>query len=338
MQGKMFHKDDLDALCVLIAEAAKEKKDRKVEVSIQDVQNSGERYTGFLIKDMGIASSGVSYACPIVNADQFYGIFAIALDRGNDRRSALQETARKIFDLYEEIPEIKQIANIAETLKSWDNLKKEVVLRAAGKKKNKEYLEDKPHAVMGDICAVYGVEIGLEGGVGFCAITNEMLENIHVSAKRLHAMAVQNTMKKYPMTAKPMANVIASMGVSPQALLEEDQTPMYVLSNDQYINGASCLFYQDFTEALPTLIPEGGVIIPSSKHELLYVPCEDNDNLHNIEHMVREINHDVVSPTDQLSDKPFVFDGVGLKPEFGKDAFELKFKEGKKKKKKDLTV
>lgn len=80
-----------------------------------------------------------------------------------------------------------------------------------------------------------------------------------------------------------------------------DSVPMYVLTNKQKVNGASCMLYPDLICQFSDRIGKNLFIIPSSVHELLLLPADHKDEASEIRCMIREINDTQVRVEEILS-------------------------------------
>ena len=80
-----------------------------------------------------------------------------------------------------------------------------------------------------------------------------------------------------------------------------DSVPMYVLTNKQKVNGASCMLYPDLIRQFSDRIGKNLFIIPSSVHEPLLLPADHKDEASEIRCMIREINDTQVRVEEILS-------------------------------------
>lgn len=83
---------------------------------------------------------------------------------------------------------------------------------------------------------------------------------------------------------------------------------MYVLSNDQKLNGAAVILNEKAMEDITEKIGGDFYVLPSSIHELLIVPKEEGMELADLEAMVQEVNATQVAPEDKLSDHVYEYD------------------------------
>lgn len=153
----------------------------------------------------------------------------------------------------------------------------------------------------------YGVSIPIKGyESGYVKLTNDISEKIGVSADDLFTRASANLHQSAKI--ENLSSVFARLlGTAHE---EESESPMYVaLTTDDEFGGA---LLTD-TELLESFRKEHGDfwIIPSSIHELIFVPCKVSDGVR-LKPMISEVNEGCVSPEERLSDNLFKFDKNGL--------------------------
>ena len=325
MQGTKFTDEELN----ILKEKIEEELDYKAEAKIQHISKSGNNYAGIIImgENMDIG--------PVIPLDMYHEDYEKAVGNGIDKTSALHALAHYIADEYsnfycERIQKMQDVKNsLKDILADKDKILDQVIMRVVGKTKAKEYLKDKPYTAMGDICAMYGIEIDAGHDNCFTAITTKNMKNTGISTKELHEAAVKNTMNKYPLNIETMPAIFAQMGMK----VPENDAPLTVVSNTITCHGAAVLFYPDFKDRIAKVIPDGCAIIPSSRHELLITPCDNNEDLAYLEHITTDINKNMVDAADLLSDKPFIFDGKDILPKFGERPMKMTFRDETKREK-----
>ena len=84
--------------------------------------------------------------------------------------------------------------------------------------------------------------------------------------------------------------------------------PMYVMTNEQQINGATVLLYDDVMKEFAHQMNSSFFILPSSIHELILVPAEEFEDPSCLSELVKEANYSIVSLGDILSDSVYYYD------------------------------
>lgn len=83
---------------------------------------------------------------------------------------------------------------------------------------------------------------------------------------------------------------------------ETGTMPLYVLTNEIRLNGASVLFYTDCLKRFASDIGRDFFVLPSSIHEVLLLPVMDEMSAWDLRQIVGTMNHQVVSDEEVLSD------------------------------------
>ncbi len=183
--------------------------------------------------------------------------------------------------------------------------------------RNRELLADVPHFRYLDLAIVF-----------FCLFPETPYQNasalIHsshldlwnTSADSLLALARQNTPSLLPFCCSSLADLLmATLGDSskdgwdgfPSDCLN-DPVPMYVLSNQQRINGAGCILYEGALKGVAQELGDDLYLLPSSIHEVIAIPASQAKSPSLLALLVREINATEVSPDEILSDNVYHYD------------------------------
>lgn len=150
-----------------------------------------------------------------------------------------------------------------------------------------------------------------EDGQTMMRVTNELMEQYHITPEALFAQAHQNTVEQYPLEIKTMHEVMREiMGMEMDEFPGEvhtDEPQMYVVSNAQRMNGATVLLYPDTLRKIEEKVGGEYYILPSSTHEVLAIPKNQAPTPTELRQMVREINRDQVKPTERLAGEVFLY-------------------------------
>ena len=87
------------------------------------------------------------------------------------------------------------------------------------------------------------------------------------------------------------------------------ESPLYILSNEMGVNGASALLYPGMPEIIRDKLQQNYYLLPSSIHEFLIVPENEFLNRENLRSMVKEVNETHIRREELLSDHIYYFDG-----------------------------
>lgn len=142
-----------------------------------------------------------------------------------------------------------------------------------------------------------------------------MQYNVHmklwgVSIEELYETAEVNTQRIEGSEIKNMMEIIGDIEEeeNPEEFNRDsymskfsDNVPMYVLSNKNWIEGASCMLYPNLLRDFADRIGSSFYIIPSSIHELIIIPTENLDDRKMIEEMLKECNDTQINQEEILS-------------------------------------
>ena len=117
------------------------------------------------------------------------------------------------------------------------------------------------------------------------------------------------------MTAKVTTNLLNLWNITESEVIEiglnnityniSDFFGMVIVSNNTMFKGASSVI--PATKELIKRYPNGYVVLPSSIHEVIIVPKDNETNVEELNEMVRQINAGVVAEEDKLSDDIYEF-------------------------------
>jgi len=161
-----------------------------------------------------------------------------------------------------------------------------------------------------------------EEGIGTIRITNEHRKQWKVQLKELHELAADNTKRLFPVSIRSMEEVIRSMLMDEMSGKEEElsvemnlfvenstnaEHRMYILTNEKGINGASCLLYPNVLSEFAERFQSDFYLFPSSIHEVILVPAQDQKSSREYAEMVHEINATQVAKEEVLSDRVYFY-------------------------------
>ena len=122
--------------------------------------------------------------------------------------------------------------------------------------------------------------------------------------------SMENSKTIMPAKVQDMGSVLAEMmGGMPEDMMPmvaEDKM-MYVISNEQKVNGAASIIYSDALEKLSEKLGTDLYILPSSIHETIAISANFGTP-EELAQMVREVNATQVSQEEQLSDHVYKYD------------------------------
>lgn len=179
-----------------------------------------------------------------------------------------------------------------------------------GTARNAEMLAKVPHTDIEDLSMVYRVQLGCDRhGIASVLVTNEMLEGYGISKEQLHDDAMANAERMRPATIRTLREVTAETLKTTEDMLPPDEAPtMYVVTNEDCINGAAVAFYPGFMEEAARMLKSDYFILPSSVNEVLLLPDDGTAKAEELSAMVAIVNREHVSPAERLNDHVYHYD------------------------------
>lgn len=136
-------------------------------------------------------------------------------------------------------------------------------------------------------------------------IRREHLNFWGISENRLFRDAWSNTKKLQKPVFVSLRSALQDMdAVCP----EEEDSPLYILTNEQKCFGAVCIGYPEEPEKIAAVIGGDYYIIPSSIHECLILGADEMYRPETLNRMVRDINRSQLEPQEVLSDHVYFYD------------------------------
>lgn len=284
-------------------------KYRNAEVGFQPMEKINKSYEALFVR---VPGENMSVA---VNLKQFYENYASGSVSFQD---ALSEVAEKI---QREPP----AAFDMDVLRNYEVAKERLFIRVCGVEQNQELLENVPHRREEDLAVTYHLLFGEteDGTVAGALITDSLLKTYGVTEEQLHQDAMENSQKLFPAKFLPMRNIMqeifhtqmiesgvpeAMAQVMMESMMPQDEHPMYVLTNEQKVNGAGVLFYPEMMDKIGDTLGSDYIILPSSTHEVIIVPDDGSFTALEMQDMVAEVNSTEVEPEERLTDESYHYD------------------------------
>ena len=161
---------------------------------------------------------------------------------------------------------------------------------------NKEILSECPHIKLNDLAVTFRwIVIKNEQSIGSSLITNDAVRQWGISDEDLYLIASENTPRLFPAKIYDMDKIFGGF------FWEEDShVPMYILTNEQGMNGASCLLYTDILKDFSKKHGGDIYILPLSIHEVILIPADKISDLTKLYEAVSGANSNFVAETDIL--------------------------------------
>lgn len=209
----------------------------------------------------------------------------------------LYEITDRIVALYE--AQMKDLNLDMNFFGEFGYVKDKVFHKLINYSQNKNLLEDVPHLKWCDLAVVFYYSMEEEKlGRASVLIHNNHLDMWDQTSDTLYQTAQHNMRQNMPELLVPMQELISEMT---GARLDEKDVRMYVLTNKEKMYGASALLYSDEISKLAARLDSDLLILPSSVHEVLLLPDEQDREYEFFRQMVEEVNTTQVEPEEILS-------------------------------------
>ena len=258
------------------------------DVQIQETtKNNGVTYQGMYIRE---DEENVS---PCMYLEEFYKDY----QKGEDMEKVLS----RIRQEYEWAMERSSFYEM-DVLHD-ERRRDKIIFRLVNYEKNRELLTDCPFIRMYDLALTFRWIAHTDSiGISTALITNRELTLWNISRDELLLVAERNTRRLFPPQILHMNSYLKYSEGSIRA-----GANMYVLTNEQQINGATVLVYDGILKNFADRLGEDFYVLPSSIHEVLLLPVSQMPNPDCLFSMVTDANHVIVSPVDILSDSVYYY-------------------------------
>ena len=287
-----------------VRDAVEEKLGKEYTVEVRSVQKNN----GIILHGLLILTDSRNVA-PTLYLEPFWEAYESGMP--------FAQIVAKLIKIYrEEMPKV----NInMEFFRCFEKVSDRICYRLIRQEGNEELLQDIPYVPFLDlaVCFFYAYS-GDDLGEGAILIHNSHVELWHTNIKKLMELARNNTPAIFPFRCTPMEQILREMILeetySEEMTVAEEQkdffedNPMWVLSNRQRIQGASCILYPDLLKRLAEKEKQSFYILPSSIHEVILLPDKGVESPKQLKEMIAEVNRTQVAPEEVLSDNLYYFD------------------------------
>lgn len=244
------------------------------EIVVQEVNRATTSYTGLLVRAVGVPT-------PVVNIDKLYTKYC------KDEYS-MQEcvnAAREILNM-----KMETDFN-PKDITEWSKVKSKLYLRLLGTPGKGVYRE------VEDMYLVPYIRVSSDDSAT-ARVVPEMLEAWDIDEETLFEQAKANQEIMRPARITRMSERLG---------LPDEAIPLYIISTDTEINGASAILYEGVADRVRNMIGDF-YILPSSIHEVIVVPKSYRDDIEALSEMVKMVNSESVAEEDRLTNSVYAYD------------------------------
>ena len=254
-----------------------------------------------IMKNNGVISVGLSIRragkniAPIIYLEEFYKKYLLGASVETLSDFLLQKS-RSMSNApvcnYEEILDFRKI-------------KDQVVYKLVNTKRNEKLLREVPNLPVLDFSIVFYWLISAgESECGSVMIRNAHMNLWKLPISVLYQCAKENTPRLCPYVFSSLTEYLEER--TGEVI---EGSPLYILSNEMGINGATSLLYPGMPGNIYENLKNPYYLLPSSVHEFLVVPETDLISPENLRLMVKEVNETQIAEEELLSDHIYYFDG-----------------------------
>lgn len=279
---------NIENLITQITDTIQKRLGDKCSVSLTRVtKNNGLVLHGLIFQKAGLR------ICPTIYIDDFLECLALG--------ASLESVIQKILQIYENsnVDEDIDVSGLAE----FQNVKGRIIFQLINTERNASLLREIPSVPFLDFSIIFKILIGSSaestatGTIGY-----SLMEIWNVSVEELYEAAKVNTPVLMPCELKSMKEILADYKDVP---FVDDCCKMFVLSNQQRVNGCGCILYPHVLEKFAEIICSDLFILPSSVHDVILIPFNEESKRQDADalaEIVRNVNEHELSQEDFLSD------------------------------------
>lgn len=234
---------------------------------------------------------------PAIHIGDYYTLFSEGTE--------IDTIAEAIIEDYEKYK--NEISFDMSIFQNYEWIKERVGFKLINYATNVKMLKDMPHVPFLDLAIAVVVDVTEITGIpSTCTVLNHHMEAWNVGPDQLIKRALENMACKNPARLQTMMEILDELPGGNH--MEEEEVPMYVLTNASNYWGAGCILYPGMLRACAEKIGNEFYLLPSSVHEMIFIPCDKVSEPEELVRIVREVNRTQVSLLDRLSDHIYKYD------------------------------
>ena len=270
--------------------------DARIETGVA-LRNNGSKYNGIRIF---LKSSG-SRVSPTLDLDRLYESFENGIIN-------IEDCIWDICNSRTALSGFKDVERFVENISEWEYVKDDIYPVLLPTEKNQELLGKLVSTPILDLSVVYIIRRGIPGkNIMSIKITQRLMESYEITPEQLHRQAMIN-MKKDGYEFLDMESLIMEMAGMEGTIGKQDdaKSEMYILTNAARAYGAAGILNKELLQEFAG--SRNFIILPSSLHEMIFVPMTDDTDQTFFDEMVKEVNRNEVSVEERLADHSYYYD------------------------------
>lgn len=280
------------------------------ELKLNMEQSDVELQRQTIAKNNGVMMDSIAIPCPdapmafIVYPEDYFGM----VKDGYSISGIAENVARDLEKQRLSIPEPPRLTQ--------ESARQNLYCAVVNSADNEEMLMHMPHEKLEDLSVIAKFRVG---AVGSFLVTDDICQSLRMTSEEVLEMAHMNS-DRQGYQCQTMGEVMRDLSTRegmPEDYADEliqsgERCPMWILSNEQRIDGAAAITSEEALKAAHEKIGEDFYVLPSSRHEVILIPQSFVPDVGSLQAMVRDINATEVSKTDKLSDGVYKCNGKCL--------------------------
>lgn len=286
---------ELQLFAEMICGEIQEKMGNNYCISVTtNVKNNAWEQTGIVFEKDG------ENICPAIYIDDLLGDY-----RTGER--AVGEIAGKVIERYEE--SLETVEEIRDLDLSLEACQKRIIYRLISRGRNRNMLNTMPYIPFLDMAITFHLVVGMNKKYGQTVRVDQKLQKKWgISVEKLLKLAEENTERLLPLEIYDMDEMVASWGMAgASATPEPGKTRMTVVTNQTGIYGAAVILYRGMLKRLAEEQKCDFYVVPSSVHEMILIPADDESVYDALSVMIVDINRQFVASGEVLSDQVYLY-------------------------------
>ena len=284
----------------------------KIVEGLQEIYgDSAEIVTGIALKNNGSKYHGISIflkgsgnkTCPVIDLDRFYRLF-------ENGTLNIGDCVREIYNSRKALNSPEGAEQFAKNISEWEYVKDDIYPILLSTEENSKLLERIVYTPILDLAVAYIIRGEISGETVSVKITKELMMSYEITPGQLHRQAMVN-MEKDGYEFIELESLIRSMDpkrVRFEERDEEDKPEMYVLTNSAKSYGAAVILNKKLIREFAG--DRDFFILPSSIHDMIFVPVDNDKDQGFYDEMVTEVNKAQVSVEEKLTDHSYYYDAA----------------------------
>lgn len=271
----------------------------------QVTKNNGVTLTGLIIQNQE------SNLAPTIYLDAFYERY-VAGER-------MAELCLEIIQLQETNKQTEDFDTSLIT--DFSRVSTRICYKLVNAERNRELLAEAPHKRFHDLAIVFYVLVSQEATVTATITVRKNLQELwDVDEDTLFTLALQNTQRLFRGSVVSMENLFLEVAEELNAeetmefydmvVKDDGVISMYMASTQDGVHGAGIIFYDGLLRKFAEKVQSDFYLLPSSIHEMIFVPVSIGIPVADIKQMVRDINAAEVAPEEVLSNHVYYYSRV----------------------------